>query len=1068
MAMITIYDKNASSFSGNGIGVLWPDSCVVNEEANGQYEIDMVHPMTDDMRYMLIEVDRILRVPVPKRYTPYAAILSNTVTYSVISNRYLHSRPDPASPALELLKAGDTVTLMQTGASYHLVTSSSGTTGWALASNLSYLSTVAGAPDESKQTWQERYQLFRIYRVEKDTKALNMRVYARHISYDLIWRTLRACDMAGLTMQQALDKLSAQAQPPHGFELKTDTARKVTVDCSMMNAIEALLDPDLGLANQGKPRLEVIRDNYTIWLLEDGGKTRNDPIMHGRNLLGAEAEINYDNVCNRIFPVGQNADGAPLWLDSPYYIDSPDIETGDIIRAKTIEYHDVKVGSKDENDVEYTIETARAALTAKAQEEFSGGIDKPQYNLRVDFVLLGDTEEFAAYRGLDRLYLWDSVRIIDSLHSIEITADVTGYEYDVLAGRYTQMTLGTTSGERGIRLISGYQIRQGSIPGSKLIHQTLGPGQIGPGYMEQVATNATGQQITIEFTSGVILDDDNTSTVGTLKVYHNGIDITDLIPASAVHWQRISSDTAGDALWNADPAHQNTKTVTINAADVDWMGILRCSIDESRLYSTPTFVDGKLVMEDDGSGDSALWDDVDGKLVYTGDLNYIDKDGTLLIPQTFGAFVLDTQLSNLKTSYINISRRGIEIYGSGFVDIKSGGEMNIEADGAFNLRAGTASKSIGMSNNHIDEWFLWAGAASPASAPFRVDMQGRIWATNLQQVYSQSFWDMADDAVPAEFSVYIPSGYTMDSVAFTFKTGKARTFAKSAAAGGAAEKTSRSGGGVSSTVDQNVGNTGEMTAVTNTHGPSVDNTGSSSRSNTGLGGSHSHSVAAISDNAPTSNAGNHTHTGPAHVHTGPSHRHSFSDTSGSPSPTISANTTATAGVAHNHGLNAHTHSVSGDTGYAGTGNTGESGTGATGADGGHRHTFTVKAHDTGGAADHNHGMAHTHSLGAHTHQMGVHWHNMEHTHNFSISSHTHIVDIDAHTHDLDYGINEKTALATSCVLKVNDTTIGTYSPNPANVIEIKTHLAAGWNTITVQPNDDARISAYVMVKITAN
>ena len=174
-------------------------------------------------------------------------------------------------------------------------------------------------------------------------------------------------------------------------------------------------------------------------------------------------------------------------------------------------------------------------------------------------MLLGDTEEYAAYRGLDRLYLWDSVQIIDSLHSIEITADVTGYTYDVLAGRIHEMTLGTTSGERGIRLISGYQIRQGSIPGSKLIHQTLGPGQIGPGYMEQVATNATGQQITVEFTSGVILDDENTSTIGTLKVYHNGIDISDLIPASAVHWQRIST-IRWETLWNADPAHQNTKT----------------------------------------------------------------------------------------------------------------------------------------------------------------------------------------------------------------------------------------------------------------------------------------------------------------------------------------------------------------------------------------------------------------------------------------------------------------------------------------------------------------------------
>ena len=39
--------------------------------------------------------------------------------------------------------------------------------------------------------------------------------------------------------------------------------------------------------------------------------------MHGRNLIGAEAEINYDNVINRIFPVGQNEDGTALYLNSP-------------------------------------------------------------------------------------------------------------------------------------------------------------------------------------------------------------------------------------------------------------------------------------------------------------------------------------------------------------------------------------------------------------------------------------------------------------------------------------------------------------------------------------------------------------------------------------------------------------------------------------------------------------------------------------------------------------------------------------------------------------------------------
>ena len=864
--MITIYDKNNTNFNGNGIGVLWPESCIITEEANGQYELEMIHPMDEDLRYHFLEVERILRVPVPKP----------------------------------------------------------GTMG--------------------------QHQLFRIYRVEKNTDSLKMRVFARHIFYDLLWHVLRDCDISSLSMGAALARVEALAQPSNGFHYYTDATRKITTDCSMMNVVEALIDPDLGLCNQGKPRLELVRDNWTVKLMEDGGVTRNDPIMHGRNLLGATAEVNYDQVYNRIYPVGQNEDGTPLYLDSPHYVDSPDIAPGDIIRAKVIEYNEVKVGSQDDNEVEYTAQTARAALSALALKEYTGGMDKPEYNLDIDFVLLGDTEEYAAYKSLDRVYMWDSVQIIDSLHSIAVTADVTGYKYDVLSGRYLEMTLGATSGERGIRLISGYQIRQNSISGVKLIHQTLGPGQIGPGYMEQVAQNATGQQFVIEFTSGVILDAENTSTIGTLKVYHNGIDISSLIPASAVHWQRISDDTAGDALWNADPAHQNTKTVTINAADIDWRGILRCSVDEIRVYAVPSLVDGSLVMT--GSNDANLFSLVEGEMVYTGPVEYLAADGSLLVPMIIGAFVLDTQLSNLKTSYINISRQGIEVYGSGFVDIKSGGEMNIEAGSAYNLRAGAGSKSIGMSNNHMDEWFMWAGAAAPGSAPFRVHMDGRVYATNLQQVYSQSFWDLADESYPAEFSVYIPSGYNMDSVAFTFKTEKFRSFATAAKDGGSSKESSEGIGAMQ---------TGNTALTTLTRNSDMSNAG------TGATGGPSVSVTGTEDGSQ----GMHDHSLRSHTHTGPEHRHA----------------------------DAHTHDIS--------------------------------------------------------------------NHNHLLTNHTHKVNIPNHTHGLEYGIYEKTGLATSCVLKVGATEVGTYSPNPASLLEIKAHLAAGWNTITVQPNNDARITAYVMVKITA-
>ena len=373
-----------------------------------------------------------------------------------------------------------------------------------------------------------------------------------------------------------------------------------------------------------------------------------------------------------------------------------------------------------------------------------------------------------------------------------------------------------------------------------------------------------------------------------------------------------------------------------------------------------------------------LWYDTTAKLV---------KRCTSTAPTTWE--VLETNA--VHTSYIDIYDDSI--------NIGSTGSINLSAGANFNMAAGTGKSGIGISNNRSDNVMLWAGSDTPASAPFRVLLSGAVVASKIQQEYSQSFWDMADESYPAEFPLYIPAGYTIDTVQFTFKTNKARTFAKGASSGGGqtsgsgggGEKTSRSGGGSTITsAANNVANTGAASG----------DTGSPSEEYTGYGG--------------TGNTG----AGSAHTHTITNHRHSY---------TMGAS----------------------DTGYTQPGATNE---------GSHTHS----------------GPNHRHSLSGHVHNLGSHTHSLnEHTHNVTVSAHTHIVDIDAHTHDidahthdLDYGINEKAELATSCVLKVGAETIGTYAPNPAAPIEIKDSLSAGWNTITVAPNNDARIAAFVLVKLT--
>ena len=45
--MISIFPADATDFSSNGLCALAPSSCLVNETLNGEWELQLVHPLDD-------------------------------------------------------------------------------------------------------------------------------------------------------------------------------------------------------------------------------------------------------------------------------------------------------------------------------------------------------------------------------------------------------------------------------------------------------------------------------------------------------------------------------------------------------------------------------------------------------------------------------------------------------------------------------------------------------------------------------------------------------------------------------------------------------------------------------------------------------------------------------------------------------------------------------------------------------------------------------------------------------------------------------------------------------------
>ncbi len=69
--MVTIHEKTAQTFNTLGLGALLPALCIVKEELNGAYELELEHPYDEYGKWQRIERSRILYASTPKGMQPF-------------------------------------------------------------------------------------------------------------------------------------------------------------------------------------------------------------------------------------------------------------------------------------------------------------------------------------------------------------------------------------------------------------------------------------------------------------------------------------------------------------------------------------------------------------------------------------------------------------------------------------------------------------------------------------------------------------------------------------------------------------------------------------------------------------------------------------------------------------------------------------------------------------------------------------------------------------------------------------------------------------------------------------
>lgn len=288
----------------------------------------------------------------------------------------------------------------------------------------------------SVPTFNKKGQLYRIYRKIKEDTGVT--AYARPIFLDAmndcILFDVRPTNATG---QQALNAMMA-GTPYSGTSDITKLSTAYYVKKNLIEAINGKIDQSFINRWGG----EILYDNYQIQINQRAGADRGLQVRYGRNLEAITEDINREDIITRIIPVafnGYTLEGEEPWVDSPLIDQYP------VIYVKVVEFKDVKLtadASGSDEETYDTMQELRAALVQKAEDMYAAGCDKPEVSLKINMVDLSRLDEYKDYKGLEQVYLGDTVHCHHEKLGITSEARVTKLKWDCIRNIPGQITLG--------------------------------------------------------------------------------------------------------------------------------------------------------------------------------------------------------------------------------------------------------------------------------------------------------------------------------------------------------------------------------------------------------------------------------------------------------------------------------------------------------------------------------------------------------------------------------------------------------------------------------------------------
>ena len=526
--MITVYDIGNVDFGMNGDVILSPTSCIIKNVAAGQYDLTLEHPIDPDAKWAHLQPEAVIRAPIPEelienayagmdvdvyKTTASAAFRegpsepttitygswSAGTTYSVGSKVTYNNKnyqcnsfdpesgyvmvPPPnspwwgeiarmtaGSPMLAQLKAGtDLYYVSGPSDGWYKMSTPYGMEGYIKSSQVTYDRHLTPSETHDRVITS---QLFRIKNVTVDTKAMKVSVSAEHVSYDLNGVLIDHVNIVRKSPAQAIAWIVAafmiEYQGTIASNITASNQRLYTAEISGKNGTYALLDPDKGVVAQFEAAFR--RDNWDLFVMEKTSPDSGFRIRYGNNLLGVNWKIGSDQLVTRIVPVAKDENGETLYVsDNSKFVDSQYISNYPVIRMERLKVNG-QVGKDDgtETDTDWTVSTLRAEMLKQAQARYSvDKCDELRHEITIDFVRLGDTEEYKQFKNLQDIRLYDTVIAEDPRIDLSVSVQVVEIEFDAINERITAMKLSNIKGYN-VRNVAGFNVLNNTINGEKL------------------------------------------------------------------------------------------------------------------------------------------------------------------------------------------------------------------------------------------------------------------------------------------------------------------------------------------------------------------------------------------------------------------------------------------------------------------------------------------------------------------------------------------------------------------------------------------------------------------------